>query len=239
MVATPAQQCPPFATLTLVAALLLTLFAPAASAMLHPQMGRFLQRDPVGYIDGLSVYEKTRSDPVSLTDPLGLFSNCSNRCLPEHHSKSERVVDFAWTNARQQAKPSTITGLASAAKISSFLHKVQGTGGGPGGSLGKGVFGKDGQATNAAINAARQLGILAMLQSGIKLWIQVEWDCCEYEWCFGIPCRRLNWDARDDWFECPVSQPNAFGGHPITINRSLALRECLVWARTQSFASCP
>ncbi|MEM6853748.1 MAG: polymorphic toxin type 33 domain-containing protein [Planctomycetota bacterium] len=47
---------PTTAALTLAAALLLTLFAPAAAAMMHPQMGRFLQRDPVGYVDGLNQY---------------------------------------------------------------------------------------------------------------------------------------------------------------------------------------
>ncbi|MEM9753203.1 MAG: hypothetical protein AAF916_07430 [Planctomycetota bacterium] len=64
---------PPAAALTLAAALLLLLLAPAASAMMHPQMGRFLQRDPLGYVDGMNTYEKTRSHP-SLLDPTGLLS---------------------------------------------------------------------------------------------------------------------------------------------------------------------
>lgn len=36
------------AILAVAAALVLTLFAPAAAAMMHPQIGRFLQRDPLG-----------------------------------------------------------------------------------------------------------------------------------------------------------------------------------------------
>ncbi len=33
--------------------------------------GRFLQRDPSGYVDGCSLYEYVRSEPVNLTDPMG------------------------------------------------------------------------------------------------------------------------------------------------------------------------
>lgn len=62
---------PPAAALALAAALLLTLLAPAASAMMHPQMGRFLQRDPLGYVDGMSVYESLRSSPTKYLDPTG------------------------------------------------------------------------------------------------------------------------------------------------------------------------
>jgi RHS repeat-associated protein len=34
-----------------------------------PRMGRFLQRDPLGYVDGLNLYEGLRSNPVNLLDP--------------------------------------------------------------------------------------------------------------------------------------------------------------------------
>jgi RHS repeat-associated protein len=37
-----------------------------------PSLGRFLQRDPLGYIDGPNLYEYARSMPTVLTDPLGL-----------------------------------------------------------------------------------------------------------------------------------------------------------------------
>jgi RHS repeat-associated protein len=35
------------------------------------ETGRFLQRDPLGFIDGLSVYEYARTRPSCLVDPLG------------------------------------------------------------------------------------------------------------------------------------------------------------------------
>jgi RHS repeat-associated protein len=39
-----------------------------------PALARFLQRDPLGYIDGPNLYEYARSMPTVLTDPLGLTS---------------------------------------------------------------------------------------------------------------------------------------------------------------------
>jgi len=43
----------------------------AAYGTYNPQTGRFLQQDPLGYVDGLSLYEYTRSSPVIVTDPMG------------------------------------------------------------------------------------------------------------------------------------------------------------------------
>jgi RHS repeat-associated protein len=37
-----------------------------------PALGRFLQRDPLGYIDGPNLYEYVSSMPTTATDPLGL-----------------------------------------------------------------------------------------------------------------------------------------------------------------------
>ncbi len=37
-----------------------------------PRMGRFLQRDPMGYVDGFNLYEFAGGSPVNWGDPLGL-----------------------------------------------------------------------------------------------------------------------------------------------------------------------
>jgi RHS repeat-associated protein len=37
----------------------------------HPTLGRWLSRDPIGYVDGMSLHEYTTSWPVSATDALG------------------------------------------------------------------------------------------------------------------------------------------------------------------------
>jgi len=36
-----------------------------------PELGRFLQRDPMGYVDGMGLYEFGRSSPAAVTDALG------------------------------------------------------------------------------------------------------------------------------------------------------------------------
>jgi hypothetical protein len=46
-----------------------------ASAMLTPQLGRFLQQDPLGNVDGSNSYQDERSNPTRRTDPLGLVSH--------------------------------------------------------------------------------------------------------------------------------------------------------------------
>ncbi|NQU40996.1 MAG: hypothetical protein HQ523_13680 [Lentisphaerae bacterium] len=38
-----------------------------------PELGRFLQRDPAGYIDGLNLYAYTANNPLSYGDPYGLY----------------------------------------------------------------------------------------------------------------------------------------------------------------------
>jgi len=37
----------------------------------HPELGRFLQTDPKGYIDSMNLYQAFGNNPVNFTDPLG------------------------------------------------------------------------------------------------------------------------------------------------------------------------
>jgi hypothetical protein len=49
------------------------LLAADASATYHPTLGRWLQRDPIGYADGMGLYEYVSTSPVAACDPHGLF----------------------------------------------------------------------------------------------------------------------------------------------------------------------
>ena len=39
----------------------------------HPTLARWLQRDPIGYVDGMGLYEYATSTPAMQADPFGLF----------------------------------------------------------------------------------------------------------------------------------------------------------------------
>lgn len=52
----------------------ITAFSPKAFGMQHPRQARFLQRDPIGYANGMSLYEYVGSNPITSLDPGGLFS---------------------------------------------------------------------------------------------------------------------------------------------------------------------
>ena len=38
----------------------------------HPQLGRFISQDPIGFAGGLNLYAYCGNDPINFTDPLGL-----------------------------------------------------------------------------------------------------------------------------------------------------------------------
>ena len=57
------------------AALLVLCAATAASGMYHPTLGRFVQRDPAEYADGMSLYEYVDSAPMHYDDPFGLYTD--------------------------------------------------------------------------------------------------------------------------------------------------------------------
>lgn len=49
--------------------------------MYHVDLGRFLQRDPAGYADGLNLYAYVRNNPLRFLDPLGLVARLASLFL--------------------------------------------------------------------------------------------------------------------------------------------------------------
>jgi hypothetical protein len=52
----------------------MVLYGSQAQAYYNPQAGRFIQRDPLGYADGMNLYEYVRGNPPRYTDATGSFS---------------------------------------------------------------------------------------------------------------------------------------------------------------------
>ena len=55
---------------------------------LHPTLGRFCQRDPSGYVDGMSLYQYVRSAPLTFTDPRGYW-----RLVPRNRDPGRRMYE--------------------------------------------------------------------------------------------------------------------------------------------------
>jgi RHS repeat-associated protein len=74
----------------------------------YDALGRFLTRDPIGYANGLNLYQYVRSNPLAYTDPWGLtakagtagFSDLGQwvpevyNMLPDGHSHQDRYSDI-------------------------------------------------------------------------------------------------------------------------------------------------
>ena len=67
---------------------------------LHPGLGRWINRDPAGYVDGMNLYQYVRSNSVNRSDPHGLmtfYECCSNDAGTGADGKSKRETLIADT----------------------------------------------------------------------------------------------------------------------------------------------
>jgi RHS repeat-associated protein len=68
--------------------------------------GRWIQRDPAGYVDGMGLYEYVQSQTITLVDPMGL-DGCDlkqDRYLRARGVLSTRAEDLAAREAERQAR---------------------------------------------------------------------------------------------------------------------------------------
>ena len=76
--------------------------------MYHPTLGRWLQRDPLGYVDGMGLYEYCASLPIRAFDPLGLADLIRRHYGPPLSSDpTEQRVTYG--NGREAAVGSTVS----------------------------------------------------------------------------------------------------------------------------------
>ena len=69
-----------------------------------PEAGRFLQRDPLGYVDGLGLYAYVSSGPASRVDPKGTEER--------HISDVSRELDDAIADEKRAANDEFVAGMA-------------------------------------------------------------------------------------------------------------------------------
>ena len=64
----------------------------------HPTLGRWVSRDPIGYADGMSLYEYVRSGPTANVDPMGLAGgHPTNRPTPPATNPGQGDITVSWS----------------------------------------------------------------------------------------------------------------------------------------------
>ncbi len=68
---------------------------------MHPGLGRFMQHDPLMYVDGYNMYDYVGNMPIAMVDPLGLsqddckFDKCKNVQCPNNLSNPLKNMGFS------------------------------------------------------------------------------------------------------------------------------------------------
>ncbi|MCX5637101.1 MAG: hypothetical protein NTX52_05335, partial [Planctomycetota bacterium] len=180
-----------------------------------PTTGRFLQRDPLEYVDGMSLYEFARSNSLRWKDPLGLYCG---ECTPPSHGRNayeSKIIDWRTTQGMEPGIIDTnkdrikwFSALGSAADILMDIGKTKDWSEVVLQLIKNGVITLPSDLlTDAALDAldAIQDGLYNM--RGIKfLWAQVEYKTCvscvsanPYLWG---GCREYKWKKERKWHFC-------------------------------------
>ena len=88
----------------------------------EPELGRFLQTDPIGMEGGINLYAYVENDPVNESDPLGLASSVKPVMTPCGRTDGTCWEEIVVTGQRALKMPSWLT--RSAALLTSTISSV-------------------------------------------------------------------------------------------------------------------
>jgi len=76
--------------------------------MYHPTLGRWMTRDPIGYADGMNLYEYVGSGPNGMVDAMGLFFGFPG--IPQTHTEQTQFIQESRRQAEQWCREAAAAG---------------------------------------------------------------------------------------------------------------------------------
>lgn len=99
--------------------------------MYSPTLGRFLQRDPTGYVDGMNLYAYVKNNPIKYLDPDGLMARAALNTATDVLDTTGDYWTDKWEDIKDWYEPETSNFIKEAARnldrliMDSPLNKVK------------------------------------------------------------------------------------------------------------------
>jgi RHS repeat-associated protein len=161
-----------------------------------PKIGRFLQRDSLGYVAGMNLYEYVGARPINNTDPTGLWPWPCNDLCPAEGKKHCSLYSIVTTPFDQT--PSDVSAIKKgAAKVANVIGKAGAKA--PIDALADPLY--------SAFAAAPGVGNYLSKKIYFKVYLIFHCDqkCAKVRCCyFGWTVKKLDWDSDDEYVNVQV-----------------------------------